>query len=191
VCRTARSSDGWRCCQDPAGCYTTSALLGRGLCLSGTEKDKCPLPSEAPSTVSLCESVCVCACVCLCNCACVCVCGVCVLCVSDQSNTTLSQHKERPLTRQAAKHARVQQICASFMKAAALLLAPRAPCRQGDRRPHRLHRPASPSLDPRERVFLVLFFAIVQFSVGPCAGSSSLRDSLVRAEPPGTASCWR
>ena len=152
MCQTARSSDGWRCCQDPAGCYTTSALLGRGLCLSGTEKDKCPLPSEAPSTVCVCACVCasVIARVCLCV---VCVC-VCVLCVSDQSNTTSSQRKERPLTRQAAKHARVQQICASFMKAAALLLAPRAPCRRGDRRPHRLHRPASPSLDPREREVL-------------------------------------
>jgi hypothetical protein len=70
-----------------------------GLCLSGTEKDKCPLPSEAPSTVCVCVYVCVCLCVCecvclcvcFCNyarafvCVCVCVCVMCCVCVISQT----------------------------------------------------------------------------------------------------------
>ena len=59
-----------------------------GLCLSGTEKDKCPLPSEAPSTVSLCVCVCKCVRASVIACVCVCgvVCGVCVcVCVRERS----------------------------------------------------------------------------------------------------------
>jgi len=69
-----------------SGSLSLRKLLG--LCLSGTEKDKCPLPSEAPSTVSLCVCVCKCVRASVIACVCVCgvVCGVCVcVCVRERS----------------------------------------------------------------------------------------------------------